>query len=332
MQDRHVHFCIHERMRTVVVSTDKVTICSVSFTSWVSRDGQNPISVSKRAAKTLVHNSTSQKTSWDPVDGFPKANNNVMPRMTVSLQAEEEEEPASKVNQTSSAARRKRKQASKPKERDKDRAREREREVRTWRGKGTQSKKSTGSRYSQFMQVAMLRTHDRQESITIDDESARRLVRHVGLSLSLSSSSSSSLACVLAKEQKNRLPRTATAPQTDRQTDRQTLSQKMRFPYFRLFLFLLLLLHHDSVTPLNFAIAKMSNPREVTRASWLQICEQSRQKAMEGRTVTWSIDRRERVATSSALAVRSAYFSGDALATQHRTHNTHFFLSFLLWH
>jgi hypothetical protein len=74
------------------------------------------------------------------------------------------------------------------------------------------------------MQVAMLRTHDRQESITIDDESARRLVRHVGLSLSLSSSSSSSsasssLACVLVKEQKNRLPRTATAP-ADRQTDR----------------------------------------------------------------------------------------------------------------
>ncbi len=127
MQDRHVHLCIHERMRTVVVSTDKVTICSVSFTSWVSRDGQNPISVSKRAAKTLVHNSTSQKTSWDPVDGFPKANNNVMPRMTVSLQAEEEEEPASKVNQTSSAARRKREQASNPKERDRDRARERER-------------------------------------------------------------------------------------------------------------------------------------------------------------------------------------------------------------
>ncbi len=47
---------------------------------------QNPISVSKRAAKPLVHNSTSQKTSWDPVDGFSKANNNVMSRMTVSLQ------------------------------------------------------------------------------------------------------------------------------------------------------------------------------------------------------------------------------------------------------
>ncbi len=177
----------------------------------------------------------------------------------------------------------------------------------------------------------MLRTHDRQESITIDDESARRLVRHVGLSLSLSSSSSSSLAYVLAKEQKNRLPRTATAP-ADRQTDRQTRSQKMRFPYFRLLLLLLLLLHHDSVTPLNFAIAKMSNPREATRASWLQICEQNRQKAMEGRTGTWSIDRRERergrIATSSALAVRSAYLSGDALATQHRTHNTPFFLAF----
>jgi hypothetical protein len=42
------------------------------------------------------------------VDGFPKANKNVMPRMTVFLQAEEEEEEASKVNQTSSAARRKR--------------------------------------------------------------------------------------------------------------------------------------------------------------------------------------------------------------------------------
>jgi Fe2+ transport system protein B len=69
--------------------------------------------------------------------------------------------------------------------RETETVREREREVRTWRGKGTQSKKSTGSRYSQFMQVAMLRTHDRQESITIDDESARRLVRHVGLSLSL---------------------------------------------------------------------------------------------------------------------------------------------------
>lgn len=134
----------------------------------------------------------------------------------------------------------------------------------------------------------MLRTHDRQESITIDDESARRLVRHVGLSLSLSSSSSSSLACVLAKEQKNRLPRTATAP-----ADRQTFSQKMRFPYIRLLL-LLLLLHHDSVTPLNFAIAKMSNPREATRASWLPICEQNRQKAMEGRRGTSSMDRRER--------------------------------------
>lgn len=43
------------------------------------------------------------------MDGFLKANKNVMPRMTVFLQAEEEEEEeASKVNQTSSAARRKR--------------------------------------------------------------------------------------------------------------------------------------------------------------------------------------------------------------------------------
>lgn len=68
----------------------------------------------------------------------------------------------------------------------------------------------------------------------------------------------------------------------------------MRFPYFRLLVLLLLLLHHDSVTPLNFAIAKVSKPREATRASWLPICEQNRQKAMEGRTGKWSIDRRER--------------------------------------
>jgi hypothetical protein len=66
----------------------------------------------------------------------------------------------------------------------------------------------------------------------------------------------------------------------------------MRFHYFRLLL--LLLLHHDSVTPLNFAIAKMSNPREATRASWLQICEQNRQKGDDEREDRNVVNRQKR--------------------------------------